>query len=130
MMYGSFPPDVARKDDPWMLAFLIAPVGAFAATYFLRHSGALGTLGGSISAGALAAGILMVFMGALLFKLWDEAQSLADLGTVYLHNDTFAPKAAAYFDRAIALRPDNAQYYNLRAFALARMNEPERAAAD
>jgi Tfp pilus assembly protein PilF len=130
MMYGSFPPDVARKDDPWMLAFLIAPVGAFAATYFLRHSGALGTLGGSISAGALAAGILMVPMGALLFKLWDEAQSLADLGTVYLHNDTFAPKAAAYFDRAIALRPDNAQYYNLRAFALARMNEPERAAAD
>ena len=31
MMYGSFPPEVARKDDPWMLAFLIAPVGAFVA---------------------------------------------------------------------------------------------------
>ncbi len=130
MMYGAFPPDVARKDDPWMLAFLFAPVGAFAATYFLRHSGMLGTIGGTAAAGALAAALLMAPMAVLLVKLWDEARSLADLGQIYLHNDTFAPKAVAYLDRAIALDPKDARYYNLRAIALARMNQPERAAAD
>jgi Tfp pilus assembly protein PilF len=130
MMYGAFPPDVARKDNPWMLAFLFAPVGTFAATYFLRHSGMLGTIGGTAAAGALAAALLMAPMAVLLVKLWDEAQSLADLGQIYLHNDTFAPKAVAYLDRAIALDPKDARYYNLRAIALARMNQPERAAAD
>lgn len=130
MMYGAFPPDVARKDDPWMLAFLFAPLGAFTATYFLRHSGALGTIVGAASAGALAAAMLMGPMSLLLVKLWDEAQSLADLGQLYLHNDTFAPRAVAYLDRAIALRKNDPRYYNLRGVALARMNEPERAAAD
>jgi Flp pilus assembly protein TadD len=130
MMYGSFPPDVARKDDPWMLAFLLAPLGAFTATYLLRHTGALGTIGGAAAGGALAAAMLMVPMSVLLVKLWDQAQSFADRGQLYLHNDTFAPQAVAYLDRAIALHPGNARYYNLRAVGLARMNETERAAAD
>lgn len=130
MMYGAFPPDVARKDDPWMLSFLFAPLGAFTATYVLRHSGAMGTVGGAAMAGAVAAAMLIVPMSVLLVKLWDQAQSLADLGQLYLHNDTFADRAVAYFDRAIALRQDNARYYNLRAVALARVNELERAAAD
>ena len=130
MMYGAFPPDVARKDEAWMLAFLFAPIAAFAATYFVRHAGMDGTIGGAAAAGAIAAGLLMTPMAALLVKLWDEAQAFADLGQIYLHNDTFAPKAAAYLDRAIALAPENAGYYNLRAVALARMNEPARAAAD
>ena len=50
------------------------------------------------------------------------------LGLVYLHNETFAPKAVAYLDRAIALNSTNARYYNLRAVGLSRMNELERAA--
>ena len=65
-----------------MLSFLFAPPAAFAATYFLRHSGTLDTLAGAVSAGALAAGLLMVPMGVLLFFLWDEALSLVDLGRV------------------------------------------------
>jgi Tfp pilus assembly protein PilF len=130
MMYGAFPPDVARKDDPWMLSFIFAPMGAFAATYFLRHVTALGSIGGAAAGGAIAAGLLMVPMAILLAKLWDEARSLADLGQVYLHNDAFAPKAAAYLDRAIALDPKNARYHTLRGVALARMNESERAWQD
>jgi Flp pilus assembly protein TadD len=130
MMYGSFPPDVARNDDAWMVAFLLAPIGAVAATYVLRHTGAAETVGGIAAAGALAAAILMAPMGALLVKLWNVSLGLADLGRLYLHNDVFAPKAVAYFDRAIAMSPDNADYYNLRAVGLARMNELERASAD
>ncbi len=113
MMYGAFPPDVARKDNPWMLAFLVAPVGAFAGVYFLRHGGMPGTIAGVAAAGAIAAGLLMAPMSVLLVKLWDEAQSLADLGLLYLHNDTFAPKAVAYLDRAIALDPQKAQVLQL-----------------
>jgi tetratricopeptide (TPR) repeat protein len=130
MMYGAFPPEVARKDDPWMLAFLFAPAGAFAATYVWRHAGAVNTIQIAGAAGALAGALLMVPMAALLIRLWDESQSLADLGQLYLHNDTFAPKAAAYLDRAIALSPQRTRYYTLRGVALSRMNEPERAAAD
>ena len=36
-----------------MLAFLVAPVSAFLATYVLRHTGGLDTLGGAAGAGAL-----------------------------------------------------------------------------
>jgi Tfp pilus assembly protein PilF len=130
MMYGAFPPEVARKDDPWMLAFLFAPAGALAGTYFLRHSGLVGTIGGAASAGALAAGLLMWPMAGLLLRLWDEAQSLADIAQIYLHNDTFAPKAIAYLDRAIELDAEKARYFNLRATAFARMNDLARAEAD
>jgi len=130
MMYGSFPPDIARKDDPWMLAFLIAPVGAFVATYVLRHSSMLETSAGAAAAGALAAAILMLPMSLLLVKLWDIAQGLADLGQLYLHNAMFAPKAVAYLDRAIALSPNKGHYYHLRAVGLAHMNETARADAD
>ena len=130
MMYGAFPPGNIRNQDAWMLAFLLAPLGAFVATYLLRHSAALDAIWGAAGAGAIAGGILMIPMSALLVKLWDEAQGLAELGQLYLHNETFAPKAVAYLDRAIALRPGNARYYTLRAVGLSRMNEPERASAD
>ena len=130
MMYGAFPPEVARKDDPWMLAFLFAPAGALAGTYFLRHSGMFGTIGGAAAAGALAAGLLMGPMAGLLVRLWDEAQSLADIAQIYLHNEAFAAKAIAYLDRAIELDANQARYYNLRATAFARMNDLERAEAD
>ena len=130
MMYGAFPPDSTRNQDAWMLAFVVAPVSAFVATYSLRHAGGLETLGGAAGAGALCGALFMGFMGFLLMRLWDEAQGLAEMGKLYLHNDTFAPKAVAYLDRAIALSPDIARYYDLRGVGLARVNEPERASAD
>ena len=130
MMYGAFPPDVTRNQDAWGVAFPVAPASAFVATYFLRHSNALDTLAGAAGAGALSGALFMGVMSALLIRLWDDAQGLAELGQLYLHNDTFAPKAVAYLDRAIAMSPDNARYHNLRAVGLARMNEAERASAD
>ena len=113
-----------------MLAFPLAPLAAFAATYFLRHAGGLDVTGAAASAGAIAGGILIAPMSVLLVRLSDAAQGLAELGLVYLHNETFAPKAVAYLDRAIALNSTNARYYNLRAVGLSRMNELERASAD
>ena len=81
-------------------------------------------------AGAIAGGLLAVPMGALLARVWDEAQALGQMGLLYLHNPNFAPKAIAYFDRAIAVDPDHAHYYTLRGVAWSRMNDPQRAIAD
>jgi Flp pilus assembly protein TadD len=130
MMYGAFPPGNTRNQDAWMLAFPLAPLGAVVATYYLRHAGALETIGAAAGAGAIAGGILIAPMSVLLVRLSDQAQGLAELGQLYLHNETFAPKAVAFFDRAIAMSPNEARYYNLRAVGLSRMNEVERASAD
>jgi tetratricopeptide (TPR) repeat protein len=130
MMYGAFPPGNVRNQDAWGVAFLLAPLGGTAGTYVMRQTGALDSIGAAIGAGAIAAALLMAPMGALLTRLWDEAQGLAELGQLYLHNETFAAKAVAYLDRAIALNPNQARYYTLRAVGLSRMEEPERAAAD
>jgi Tfp pilus assembly protein PilF len=130
MMYGAFPPGFVRNRDAWMLAFVLSPVSAIVATYVLRHAGKSGSLGAAAGAGALAGLLFIGPMSALLVRLWDEANGLAELGELYLHNETFAPKAVAYLDRAIALGPATARYYDLRAIGLARMNETERAAAD
>lgn len=130
MMYGSFPPGVIRNQDAWGMAFLMAPFSASAAAYLLRHPPAVDTLLLTIGAGALAGLLLMGVMGILLVKLWDESEGIAELGVLYLHNDVFATQAVACFDRAIAMRADNAKYYNLRGVALSQAGDAQRAAAD
>ena len=130
MMYGAFPPGVTRNQDAWGLAFLAAPLSACAAAFVLRRMDAVDTLGGAVIAGALAGALFMGVMGTLLVRLWDESEGLAELGQIYLHNDTFAPQALAYLDRAIAMRPAHAAYYNLRGVAYSRMGDVVRASAD
>jgi Flp pilus assembly protein TadD len=130
MMYGSFPPGVTRNQDAWMLSFLVAPVSAFLGAYVLRHPPAADPLALTIGVGALAGLLFMGIMGILLVRLWDPSGGIAELGRLYLHNDVFARQAAACFDRAISMRPDNPRYYNLRGVALSRAGEAERAAAD
>jgi Tfp pilus assembly protein PilF len=113
-----------------MLAFLIAPLSAFAATYLLRHSGPQETLGAIIGAGTLAGGVLMGTMGALFVRLWDPGQGLIELGQIYLHNEAFAQQAVDHLDRAIAMDPQNPRAYTLRGIGRSLMNEPELARAD
>ena len=132
MVYGSLSPDVIRGEEAYMATgFLLAPAAAALGTAVLR-----GPLGGSGSildlaaAGAIAGAALMLPMGVLIVRLWDEAHGMYRMGLLYLHNDNFAPKAVAYFERALALRPDDAQLWNLRGIAWSRMDEPERARAD
>ena len=132
LMYGAITPGVTRREDLWMMTALpLAPLGSGLATYVLRHMpGMADSLQGAAMTGALAGGLLAVPMGALLARVWDEAQALGHMGLLYLHNPNFAPKAIAYFDRAIAVDPDHAHYYTLRGVAWSRMDEPERAIAD
>ena len=132
LMYGAITPGVTRREDLWMMTALpLAPLGSGLATYVLRHTPDLAdSLRGAAMTGALAGGVLAVPMGALLARVWDEAQGLSQMGLLFLHNPNFAPKAVAYFDRAIALAPDDAHHYTLRGVAWSRMDEPERAAAD
>jgi Tfp pilus assembly protein PilF len=130
-MYGSITPGVTRREDLWMLALPLAPLASGFATYVLRRRpGLADSLEGAAMAGAIAGGLLAVPMGALLARVWDEAQGLGQMGLLYLHNRNFAPKAIAYLDRAIAMDPDHGHYYNLRAVAWSRMDDSERATAD
>src|SRR4029453_13759786 len=132
MMYGAFPPGGSKKEDVWMsIALPLAPLGSGLATYLLRHApGASGTALGAALGGSCAGGVLMVPMGFLLTRLWSEAEALAQMGLLYLHNDNFASKAVAFFDRAIAIDPNNTSYYQLRGVAWSRMGNPQRASAD
>ncbi len=114
MMYGSFPPAFIRNQDAWGVAFLAAPLSASAATYLLRHPPAVDVLALTIAAGALAGLLFMGVMGIVLINFWEASEGIAELGVLYLHNDVFATQAVACFDRAIAMRGDNAKYYNLR----------------
>jgi len=132
MMYGAFPPGASRREDAWMgLALPSSMLGSGVAVYLLRHlEGAIDTAPGAAIAGASAGGILMLPMGWLLTRLWNQGDGLTQMGLLYLHNDNFATKAVAYLDRAIALRPNDARAYTLRGVAWSRLGEAERAAAD
>ena len=132
MMYGALTPGVTQREDAWMTASLpLATLSSSLATYVLRRNpGAADTLEGAVLAGVIAGGLFAVPMGALLARVWDESHGLAEMGLLYLHNDNFASKAVAYFDRAIALSPTTARYYTLRGVAWSRMGEPQRAATD
>ena len=111
------------------MAFLMAPISASAAAYLLRHPLLSMRLVLTIAAGALAGLLLMGVMGILLVKLWDASEGIAELGVLPAQR-CFATQAVACFDRAIAMRSDNAKYYNLRGVALSRAGEAGRAAAD
>jgi tetratricopeptide (TPR) repeat protein len=131
LLYGSLNPAAVRREDAWLMTALpLAPLSALLATFLLRNVLVPGSIGSTAAAGALAGGMLMLPMGALLAWLWDEAHGLRQMGLLYLHNENFAPKAIAYFDRAIALAPRDAELYNLRGIAWSKMDEPARAAAD
>jgi tetratricopeptide (TPR) repeat protein len=131
LLYGSLNPAAVRREDAWLMTALpLAPLSALLATFLLRNVLAPGSIGSTAAAGALAGGMLMLPMGALLAWLWDEAHGLRQMGLLYLHNENFAPKAIAYFDRAIAIAPNDAELYNLRGIAWSKMDEPARASAD
>ena len=132
LMYGSLTPGVTKREDTWLVTALpLAPLSAGIATYVLRHMpGMADTATGAAIAGGLSGGLLLLPMGLLLGRIWDEAQGLGQMGLLYLHNENYAPKAVAYFDRALTIEPNNARYYDLRAIGWARMGEYDRASAD
>src|SRR5688572_10955301 len=80
--------------------------------------------------GGTAGFLFFAPMSVLLVRLWDEAHGFRQIAMLFLHNDNFAPKAAAYLDKAIALRPDDAEFYYLRGVARSKMEDAEGAAAD
>jgi Flp pilus assembly protein TadD len=132
LLYGSLNPGVVRREDIWlMVALPLAPLSSSLATYVLRNnSGSVDSIVMSAAAGALAGGLFLVTMGALLARLWDEAHGLGRMGLLYLHNDNYAAKAVAYLDRAIAIAPKDAELYNLRGIAWSKLADLSRAEAD
>jgi tetratricopeptide (TPR) repeat protein len=92
--------------------------------------GATDTVSGAALGGFIAAGLFFIAMAVTLARSWNEGHGLGKMGLLYLHNDNFAPKAVAYFDRAIALIPNDAQLYNLRGIAYSKMGDTARAEED
>jgi Flp pilus assembly protein TadD len=132
MMNGSLQPGVIRNEEAWMgISF---PGGALVAgltTWMLRSTpGATDTLAGAALGGAMAGGLFHLIMAVALARLWDEAHGLSRMAVLYLHNDNFASQAVAYLDRAIALAPRDAAFYNLRGIAWSKMGDADRAAED
>jgi Flp pilus assembly protein TadD len=132
LLYGSLNPGVVRREDIWLtVALPLAPLSSSLATYLLRNNpGSVDSIVTSAAAGALAGGLFLVVMGALLARLWNEAHGLGRMGLLFLHNDNYAAKAVAYLDRAIAIAPNDAELYNLRGIAWSKLNESSRAEAD
>jgi Flp pilus assembly protein TadD len=130
MMVGSLNPNHVRNEDAWMMASLpLGIVGTVSATWLARHLDPGSVVAASLT-GAVAGGLFLAPMSALLARLWDEAHALLGMAKLFLHNDNFASKAVAYLDNAIRLDPENAEFYNLRGIAWSKMDEPEKARAD
>ena len=132
LVHGGLNPNVIRRLELWMLASLfLGPASTLTSTLIHRE-----VWGGSdagavmIFTGLLNGAIFMIPMATLLAFCWDESHGLSRMGTLYLHNDNFARKAVAYFDRAIALAPDDPDLHNLRGIAHSKAGDPDRAAAD
>jgi Flp pilus assembly protein TadD len=132
MMTGSLNPNTIKNEDAWMGAALPAGIAAAVLAAFVHRTGLQDPTSGigAMLVGGIAGLVFFAPMSVLLVRLWDEAQGFRSMAMLYLHNDNFAPKAVEYLDKAIALRPGDADLYNLRGIAWSKMDEGERAAAD
>ena len=132
MMQGSLNPSYVKQEDEWMMtALLVGVVGTVAATLVDRHLFAgPNSIGEAALVGAVAGGLFLAPMSVLMMRLWNEAQGLASIAKLFLHNDNFALKAVAYLDSAIAMKPEDAEFYNLRGVAWSKLDEPEKARED
>jgi len=132
LMYGSLNPGFVRREDAWLLTAL--PLGAlstWSATALQRAFHAGGHPPWSEAyVGTMAASVFMVPMAVLMALLSSRASGLAQMATLYLHNENFTSKAIEYLDQAIALSPRSAELHNLRGIAYSKAGDGERADAD
>src|SRR4051812_14524606 len=131
LMYGSLTPGSVRREDGWLLAAL--PLGALStwSASTLQRAFYAGTNPPWSEAfvGTMAASVFMVPMSMLMAILSSRSNGLAQMATLYLHNENFTAKAIEYLDEAIALSP-RADLYNLRGIAYSRLGDGDRADAD
>lgn len=132
LVHGALNPNVIRRLELWMIASLfLGPASTVTATMIHREVwGGSGAGGVMALTGVIVGGVFMIPIAVLLTLCWDESHGLSRMGTLYLHNDNFALKAVAYFDRAIALSPNDPDLHNLRGIAYSKAGDADRAAAD
>jgi Flp pilus assembly protein TadD len=132
LMYGSFAPGFVSREEAWMLSALpLGGLSAWTASSLQRGLDASGSPAwGEAFAGTMAAHVFIIPMAVLMAALTSRASGLAKMATLYLHNPNFLPKAIAYLDQAIALRPRQAEFYNARGIAYSKLGDGVRADAD
>jgi Flp pilus assembly protein TadD len=132
LVHGGLNPNVIRRLDLWMLTSLfLGPASTLTATLIHRELwGGSGVAAVMALSGLITGAVFMIPTAALIAFCWDESHGLARMGTLYLHNDNFALKAVAYFDRAIGLSPNDPDLHNLRGIAYSKAGDPDRAATD
>ena len=132
LMNGSLTPGPIRRDDAWMIASLpLGALGAWSATGVQRAFDVTTNPPWSEAyAGAMAASVFMVPLSALIAMLSSRSNGLAQMATLYLHNENFTTRAIEYLDEAIVLSPRKAELYNLRGIAYSKLGDGDRADAD
>jgi tetratricopeptide (TPR) repeat protein len=132
LMYGSLGPGFIGREDAWLLSAL--PLGALstwsAASVQRGFDASANPPWSEAFVGMMAASVFMVPMAMLMAMLASKANGLAQMATLYLHNENFTSKAIEYLDQAIALSPRSAQLYNLRGIAYSKAGDGDRADAD
>jgi tetratricopeptide (TPR) repeat protein len=132
LMYGSLGPGIVGQQDAWLLSAL--PLGALstwsAASVQRGFDASANPPWSEAFVGMMAASVFMVPMAVLMATLASKANGLAQMATLYLHNENFTSKAIEYLDQAIALSPRSAQLYNLRGIAYSKAGDGDRADAD
>jgi Flp pilus assembly protein TadD len=132
LIAGSLGPPFVKHEHGWMaFSIIVAPASVLMGTALIRGPyGGSGAAEGLLLGGALGAGGYIVATSGLMVALWDEAYGYYRVALLFLHNDNFAAKAAAYLDRAIARSPRDPVYYNLRGIAWSKLGNPDAARAD
>ena len=126
---GPDPPGIPRP-QVWELISVFAPLAAVVATYIYRNLLPADEAASAAQCGALAAALFIIPTIIMLFSLWDNRPGYRRLALFHLHNDANAREAVRCLDEAMKGAPEDAELYNLRAFAWARAGDAERAEAD
>lgn len=123
-------PTPLGKSDTWVAAgVLLGPLATGIGTYVARHAGDASMASVAMS-GAIAGAVFSVPMMALLAAQWDNSRGLGHLAILFLHNDQWLAKSAAYLTRALATAPSSTELLALRGLAWSRLGDTARADAD
>lgn len=131
LMCGSLAASTAAREDIYLAVSLVsAPLTVTAGTFLARALSPDTELYAAAIAGAVGGGVFSLAAALALATMWNPANGFMKLGLLYLHNEHFTPQAVDYLTRAIALRPKNAQLYNLRGIAYSKIKDTARADVD
>ena len=125
------PPDMGKPEALFTLAMALAPLSAILSVWGYRNLGGdPASFADAAITGAAAGLVFLAPQMALIAAYWDNQAGLRRLAATCLHGDDRIGEAIELLDRALKLRPDDADLYHLRGFAHATAGDEGKAEAD